>query len=133
MSEHNGRKRDWQMPPHWHDNYRRIQDACQRSGGTHDAADVLRQLNSDNTTFWQATPTSFFVADIISYPRKRVFHCWLAGGTLDEVLDMGERYKPLARAAGCSEIELWGRPGWERVFPSWRKTGVVLRTNDLGS
>lgn len=132
MSEqHNGMKPDWQLPPHWHDNYRRVQDACRRYG-THDAADVLRQLNTDNTTFWQASPTSFFIGEIVTYPRKRFFRCWLAGGQRAEVLEMGERYKPLARAAGCAGIELWGRPGWERVFPSWRKVAVMLRTDDLG-
>jgi hypothetical protein len=130
---HNGTRQDWQNPPHWHDNFQRVQEACRRSGGTHDAADVLRQLNEDNTTFWQASPTSFFIGEVITYPRKRVFRCWLAGGQRDEVLYFGEHYKPLARAAGCREVELWGRPGWERVFPTWRKTAVVLRTDDLGS
>lgn len=124
---HNGVKAEWQFPPHWHDNYHRLQEACRRSGGTHDAADVLRQLNTDNCTFWQATPKSFFVGEIVTYPRKRVFRCWLAGGERRDVLLFGDRYKPLARAGGCTEVELYGRPGWERVFPDWRKTGIVLR------
>jgi len=117
----------WQVPPHWHDNIWRLREACRRSGGTHDAADVLRQLNTDNCTLWQATADGFFIGEVVSYPRKRVFRCWLAGGARADVLAMGEHYKPFARAAGCSEIELIGRPGWERVFPDWRKTGVVLR------
>jgi hypothetical protein len=124
----NGRTLDWQLPPHWEDNFQRVQEACRRSGATHDAADVLRQLNTDSATFWQGSPHSFFVGEVLSYPRKRVFNCWLAGGDLSEVLTMGERYKPLAKAAGCTEIELRGRPGWERVFRDWRKTGVLLRT-----
>lgn len=117
----------WQVPPHWHDNLSRLQEACRRSGGTHDAADVLRQLNTDNCTFWQATPESFFVGEVVNYPRKRVWRCWLAGGVRSQVLAMGETYKPLARAAGCAEIEIIGRPGWQKVFPTWRMSSVVLR------
>lgn len=117
----------WQTPPYWHENFRRVQEACRRSGGTHDAPALLRQLNEDNTAFWLATPDSFGMAEIWTYPCKRVINWSFAGGRLDEILSFGERFKGLAKAAGCSEVQLTGRPGWERVLRDYRKTGVVLR------
>jgi hypothetical protein len=31
-----------------------------------------------------------------------------------------------ARAAGCEAVRLMGREGWQRLLPSYRRTGIVL-------
>src|SRR5262245_55054014 len=116
------------MPPHWSDNFQRLQETCRRSGGLHDAADVLHELQTDNTKFWRASPNSFLVGEIVTYPRRRILNYWLAGGDLKEVLAFSEEYKPLARAAGCDAVFLTGRPGWERVLAAkYRRVGVIMK------
>jgi hypothetical protein len=40
-----------------------------------------------------------------------------------ELLDGIEAY---ARAAGCEAMRLMGREGWQRLLPSYRRTGIVL-------
>ena len=37
-----------------------------------------------------------------------------------------ETWKKFAKAEGCNLLELIARPGWERVFPEFRKTHVML-------
>jgi hypothetical protein len=39
------------------------------------------------------------------------------------LLDGIEAY---ARAAGCEAMRLMGREGWQRLLPSYRRTGIVL-------
>lgn len=117
------------MPPHWQTNLPRLEEACRRSGATHDAADVLQILMTDNRAFWLATPDSFGVAEVWDYPRKRVINWSWAGGVVNDLLDFGDKFSRLAMAAGCTEVQLIGRPGWERVLGphGYQKRGVVLR------
>lgn len=37
-----------------------------------------------------------------------------------------DRLKAFGRDEGCSLFEMWARPGWERVFPEFKKTHVLL-------
>lgn len=37
-----------------------------------------------------------------------------------------ETLKKFARAEGCEMFEIAGRPGWERIYPEFKKTHVVL-------
>lgn len=37
-----------------------------------------------------------------------------------------ETWKKFAKSEGCSLLELYARPGWERVFTEFKKTHVVL-------
>jgi hypothetical protein len=39
------------------------------------------------------------------------------------LLDGIEAY---ARAAGCEAVRIMGREGWQRMLPSYRRTGIVL-------
>jgi hypothetical protein len=39
------------------------------------------------------------------------------------LLDSIEAY---ARAAGCEAVRIMGREGWQRMLPSYRRTGIVL-------
>ena len=44
-----------------------------------------------------------------------------------------ESWKPLiatlekhARDEGCQSVAIFGRPGWERIYPQFKRTGVIL-------
>jgi hypothetical protein len=59
-----------------------------------------------------------FVTEVVQYPRKRSIRIVLAGGEgpekwkhqLRAVLRQG------ARAVGATTVELFGRPGWGRIW-----------------
>lgn len=68
------------------------------------------------------------VTEIVVYPRKKVFHVFLAGGTLQELIDFHEPAIEWAKAQGCSGMTLSGRFGWEKALASsgWSKKFTML-------
>jgi hypothetical protein len=59
-----------------------------------------------------------FVTEVVNYPRKRALRIVLAGGKsperwkhqLREILHIG------AKAIGATSVEVFGRPGWARIW-----------------
>ena len=59
-----------------------------------------------------------FVTEVVNYPRKRALRIVLAGGEtperwkhqLREILHIG------AKAIGATSVEVFGRPGWARIW-----------------
>tara|TARA_R110000796_G_scaffold251811_1_gene384093 strand:- start:790 stop:1140 length:351 start_codon:yes stop_codon:yes gene_type:complete len=51
----------------------------------------------------------------------------LAGGDLDELLDMEKDICAYARSHDFDSIEIIGRPGWERALAGYRRTAVLMR------
>mgnify|MGYP003143064736 FL=1 len=51
----------------------------------------------------------------------------LAGGNLQELLDIEKDICAYARRRGYSTVEIIGRPGWEKVLKGYRRTAVLLR------
>jgi|TARA_R110000744_G_C19359392_1_gene561287 hypothetical protein len=51
----------------------------------------------------------------------------LAGGDLDELLDMEKDICDYALSHDFDSIEIIGRPGWERVLQGYRRTAVLMR------
>jgi len=116
-----------QLPPYWFENLPRMRDALDKSGGCYEPEDVLSMLQDNDNAFWLATPTSFLMAEVMTYPRKRVFNWSVAAGDMDELLGFGRRFAALGLQMGCSEAQLMGRPGWERRLSNYRKVAVILR------
>ena len=51
----------------------------------------------------------------------------LAGGDLDELLDMEKTICSYARENGFTSVEIIGRPGWERVLQGYNRIAVLLK------
>jgi hypothetical protein len=61
-------------------------------------------------------------------PRRRASTLWCSSRVVGArnwvgLLDGIEAY---ARATGCEAVRLMGREGWQRLLPSYRRTGIVL-------
>lgn len=92
-----------------------IEAALEYSGGTHSFDDVRDSILSGKMQLW-AGPRGCAVTEVVDYPRKRVLHCFLAGGDLDQILDMTDSAIEWGKAQGCESITLSGRMGWLRVL-----------------
>jgi len=68
------------------------------------------------------------VTQIVTYPQKKVFFVFLAGGKLEQLYEMEDDMTDWAREQGCSEIELNGRLGWMKVLKNknWNVQSVTL-------
>lgn len=48
------------------------------------------------------------------------------GAGMGEWIGLLDGIEAYARAAGCEAVRLMGREGWQRLLPSYRRTGIVL-------
>lgn len=92
-----------------------IEDALAYSGGTHTFADVVNGIVDGRMQFWPA-PRGCAVTEIVVYPRKRVLHVFLAGGDMDQILDMINSAVEWGKGQGCAGMTIAGRHGWQRVL-----------------
>lgn len=92
-----------------------IEDALDRGGNTHDFEDIAESVKSGFMQLWPADDACA-VTEILTFPRKKVLHIFLAAGNMDTIVDMHESAAHFARLNGCSDMTIAGRKGWVRVL-----------------
>lgn len=105
-----------------------IEAALEYSGGTHLFEDVVKGIKTGYMQFWPA-PDGCAVTEIITFPRKKVFHIFLAGGKKGQIVDMDDSAMHFARAQGCTGMTIAGRRGWARVLlnKGWTEAFTTLQ------
>ena len=51
----------------------------------------------------------------------------LAGGDIEELMDIEEEITVYAANNGFKRVEIMGRPGWERTLDGYEKIAILLR------
>lgn len=92
-----------------------IEDALAYGGGTHDFEDVVEGVLSGHMQLWSAE-TACAITEIIVFPKKKVLHVFLAGGSMEEIVNMNESARIWGKAQGCQNMTIAGRKGWEKVL-----------------
>jgi len=101
-----------------------IEAALKYAHGTHIWEDLVEAVGKQDLQFWPAEK-SFLLTEIVQYPRKRLLHVFLAGGSLEEIERMEPSLATFAERLDCDFISLAGRPGWKKVLdkhgyaPAW--------------
>ena len=90
-----------------------IEDALEYSNGTHNFDDVVLGIAESKMQLW-AAPKGCIVTEIVVYPQKKVLNLFLAGGDLDQILDMDNDVKRWAEHHGCTAATMMGRMGWKK-------------------
>ena len=105
----------------------RIEKTLEYADGTHTFEDVCLSVFQGRCRFWDLGE-SFLITEIIDFPQMRVYHIWLAGGNLSDLVAMHPEVQQAARDAGCNRLTINGRPGWLRALKShgWRDTFSAL-------
>lgn len=104
-----------------------IQAALDCGGHTHTLEDVARAVLEGRMQFWPA-PNGCAVTEIIVYPRAKCLHIFLAGGELQQIVDMNSSAAQFARAMGCTGMSISGRRGWVKVLKNhgWNESQTTL-------
>jgi len=102
-----------------------IEAALEYSGGTHTFDDVVDGVTSGRMQLWPA-PRGCATTEIVLYPRKKVLHVFLAGGDMDQILDMIDSAAAWGRTQDCTALTLAGRLGWQRVLDKHGFTPVLV-------
>lgn len=92
-----------------------LEAAIERTGGTHVLEDVVQAVIEGKMQFWPA-PRGCAVTEIIAFPQKKVLHIFLAGGEMDQIIDMDSSAVEFAKMNGCTGMSIAGRKGWSRVL-----------------
>ena len=98
-----------------------IEDALEYCNGTHIFDDIVHGIAEGRMQLWPA-PKGCMVTEIVVYPRKKVLNIFLAGGKLDQLLDMDKDMTEWAKMQGCTGGTISGRVGWKKVLEpmGWR-------------
>jgi hypothetical protein len=110
---------EWQRCSPW------IQAALDYGGNLFHLDDVWDSIHRGQAQFWPGKECAM-VTEIKQYPRKRLCNVWLAGGKLDELLEMSAYIREFARRHECDAMLVQGRPGWQKVFPQRLKTVTLM-------
>ena len=94
-----------------------IEAALEYSGGTHNFADVVADIETGFAQFWPA-PRGCFVTHILTFPQKKVLLFFLGGGDLQQLALMHDDVLAWGKAQGCQSAMISGRNGWARILGS---------------
>lgn len=100
--------------------------ALKAAGDTHTVQDVADCILRGVFKYWPAAGGAA-VTEILTYPRKRACHIFLAFGDLDAVLSVQPQIEAFALANGCTALSACGRHGWDKVLPKrgWDRRWTV--------
>jgi hypothetical protein len=104
-----------------------LEAALEYADGTHTIEDVAEGVERGAFHFWPGKACAA-VTQVLEYPRARFLLIFLAGGNMQELVDMIPSWKSWGAYLGCSKLTLAGRPGWQRVLGDWQREVVVLST-----
>jgi hypothetical protein len=109
-----------------------IADALEYCNGTHDLQDVADQIARGELQLWPANETAL-VSQVITYPKRKAIHIFLAGGNIDELINMEESVFSWAKMQGCDMLTFSGRLGWSRSKLKQRgyKTDHMMMVKEL--
>jgi len=97
-----------------------------------DADDFLPALLTGNAQLWliddeSKTIKAAGISRISNFPKCRVLQLVaLAGDDMRDWMHHIDDMIDFARKYGCAKIEATGRPGWERLFPAFKRARVRL-------
>ena len=95
-----------------------IEAALVYTGGTHHFDDIVKNIALGTMQLWPS-PRGCIVTEIVVYPRKKVLNIFLAGGELDQILEMNDDVKAWAEANGCTAATMAGRIGWKKPLAEY--------------
>lgn len=102
-----------------------LEAALAHGQDTHGWDDVLMAVATGKAQFWPGE-TAAIVTEILDHPRCRALHIWLAGGNMDELLQMLPDIERWATEQGCKSVTITGRRGWQRVLQDYQTGNVEL-------
>ena len=93
-----------------------IEAALEYGAGTHTIEDIENCIEDGSLRFF-SSPNSAVIVEIFTSGRKKVISFFLAGGDLTELKTIIEpRLLGWAKAQGCNQVRVVGRPGWVRAI-----------------
>lgn len=114
---------DWQAAmPH-------LSAALRHCGDTHTLDDVMSLIVARDAHLYVGHKSAV-VTQELELPTRRQLHFWLAGGDLQEIIEIERDVEKAAKAKGIRHISIIGRRGWQRKLDGFYEKAVVM-TKDI--
>lgn len=94
-----------------------IEAALAHAYGSHTFDDVVMKIITGDCHFYKLDGC-FLIMQVITYPRYKTYHCFLASGNQGALDQTWEGVKKTAAHLGCKYVTITGRRGWERRLQS---------------
>ncbi|MGE0278352.1 MAG: hypothetical protein AB7R40_23395 [Nitrospiraceae bacterium] len=92
-----------------------LQKALDLAGNLHTLQDVADQIKAGKAQLW-TSENACIVSEVLTYPRAKVLHYWLACGEKEAVIALSRDVLAWGKGIGCTAASLAGRRGWERAL-----------------
>lgn len=104
-----------------------IRIAIHHANDTHSFDDIVHMVISGRLHFF-AFEKSFTLMEVVNYPKFNVYHCFIAGGKLDGVIESIEPMQQVARSLNCKFLSMAGRKGWGKVLAErgWKHVATTM-------
>ena len=119
------------LPETWPRYRKLLLDVLARNERAYSEADILTMLLAGRWGLMASergtSVDAICIFEIVDFPQLRRLLLRYAAGDGELMLDAAPWLEEKARAAGCHEVEIYGRKGWERRLPAWEHRGAILR------
>jgi len=104
-----------------------LEAALDRSGNLNTWDEITRGIAEGKMQLWPAE-RGCILTEIVVYHHTKCLHVFLAGGELDEILQMTENVKEWAKLQGCSFASFDGRLGWQKPLEKvgWKPRSITM-------
>lgn len=82
---------------------------------THTFQNIVEGVERGQFQFWPGE-RSCMITEVSEYPNRRGVHVFLAGGDLDEILEMEKSLTIWAKHIKADHLSLAGRKGWVKAL-----------------
>jgi len=93
----------------------KIEEALRRAGNTHSFNDIAQEVIVGAAHFYDYGDCCILMK-VIQFPRFKNYHCFIACGNMESLMQKQEDIRKVAKELGCKEMTINGRPGWSRVL-----------------
>ena len=101
-----------------------IQSALDHGGNRYSLEDVIAEIEAGEAHLWRFDKSAV-VTRFLDEPAGRTLFYWLAGGDLNQIIQMEPHMTAWGQSHGCTRKMLVGRAGWQRAL-NWKRSAVVL-------
>ncbi len=100
--------------------------AANYAGALHGERDFIEKIAAGRMHFWTSKNAACLV-EIVTFPKRRILRFRMAGGSLKEIIESEPHIIEWAvKNYNCNQVEIFGREGWERALPGYKRKCIVL-------
>ena len=105
--------------------HRDVELALFRGGDYLNYADLVDQARVGAVQFW-GNETAAVATEILTYPQRKVLHCFMAAGALGGIFELQSDIERFAWRHDCSRMIAHGRSAWGRIGAArgWRPVSM---------